>query len=486
MEREVTVSTRLQLHTELTDYLEAFISDYSRIKREMWQEMTSPSHDDRFKTLAEYKKYCRSHYGLLGRTVNSLIFEVQGMMNSYMELKKTELRNLETKISSRETRISEIKGKLDVLKPLMARNIRFEKNVRKYHSLKHSLYWQKNRLNKMKQSANRLRYQIEKKIYSLCFGSKKEFSKQFRLNENGYRSHEGWHNDFVKHRDKNILYVGASNEKYGNQMFQMTYNPKNTDNIIGDTFSIKVRKENVFCKDKSDEYIVLNNLPFKYRKQELRSILKKYDRNEDYNSPLTYRFHRDGNKWYLQVMFKVFYDDEYESRTTSKYGTIGLDYNDGFIEMTETDESGNIVAQEHYELKYHGTGNTAETEIRQVISRIVNRAEQHCKDIGAEDLDFKRTKASQLASVKNKGRNYNRMLHKFDYSRYKDTLRDICFNHRVRLTLVNPKNTSKIGKEKYADTRKMTVHQAASYVIARKAQGFNDELKSNKAAKKTA
>ena len=78
MEREVTISTRLQLHTELTDYLEEFVPDYSRIKREMWQEMISPDHNDRYETLAEYKKYCRSHYGLLGRTVNSLVIEVQG------------------------------------------------------------------------------------------------------------------------------------------------------------------------------------------------------------------------------------------------------------------------------------------------------------------------------------------------------------------------------------------------------------------------
>lgn len=47
---------------------------------------------------------------------------------------------------------------------------------------------------------------------------------------------------------------------------------------------------------------------------------------------------------------------------------------------------------------------------------------------------------------------------------------------KVELILVNPKDTSKIGKQKYSDTRKLSVHQAASYVIARKGQGYRDKL----------
>lgn len=43
--------------------------------------------------------------------------------------------------------------------------------------------------------------------------------------------------------------------------------------------------------------------------------------------------------------------------------------------------------------------------------------------------------------------------------------------------MINPKNTSKAGKEKYATIRKMTIHQAASFVIARKGQGFDDTIK---------
>ena len=86
----------------------------------------------------------------------------------------------------------------------------------------------------------------------------------------------------------------------------------------------------------------------------------------------------------------------------------------------------------------------------------------------------KNTKATKAKSAK--GKKYNKMIHAFDYSRYKDAFANACHRQRIGLHLVNPANTSKIGDRKYAKTRKLTVHQAASYVIARRAQGYKDTL----------
>lgn len=162
--------------------------------------------------------------------------------------------------------------------------------------------------------------------------------------------------------------------------------------------------------------------------------------------------------------------------TTNQNGTIGLDYNEGFIEVSETDKNGNLVKQYHYDLKYHGTGNKAKSELEETIARIVNIAKNCGKDIVIEDLDFKKTKAKQIKARSKQGKMYNRMLHKFDYSRYKKTMENCSHRNKVRLIKINPKNTSKIGKQKYSDKKKLTIHQASSYVIARKGQGFKDKL----------
>ena len=93
-----------------------------------------------------------------------------------------------------------------------------------------------------------------------------------------------------------------------------------------------------------------------------------------------------------------------------------------------------------------------------------------------EDLDFKKTKAKQIKVRSKQGKLYNRMLHKFDYSRYKKTMENSSHRNKVKLMEVNPMNTSKIGKQKYSDKKKLTIHQASSYVIARKGQGYIDKL----------
>lgn len=172
--------------------------------------------------------------------------------------------------------------------------------------------------------------------------------------------------------------------------------------------------------------------------------------------------------------------DSKDCQTRSTYGIIGLDYNDGFIEMAETNETGNLVKLKHIDLKYHGTGTKAENEIRQVVSDIVNYAISVGKDIVIEDLDFKKTKAETEEAKSDKGKAYNKIIHLFDYSRYKSTFENCCYLRNVGLIKVNPAYTSKIAGQKYCDKRKLVIHQGASFVIARKGQVFVDEYVSPK------
>ena len=111
-----------------------------------------------------------------------------------------------------------------------------------------------------------------------------------------------------------------------------------------------------------------------------------------------------------------------------------------------------------------------------MISQIVTKAKGKGKSIVIEQLDFKKTKAQQTKGKTKQGKEYNRMLHKFDYSRYQTVLENSSHRKKVELIKVNPKNTSKIGKQKYRDRMKLSVHQAASYVIARRGQGYQDRF----------
>ena len=456
-----TVSTRLQIQSPLVVYMKDYMNDYNKMYRYAWQVYTSPTYA--FATDSKFRTHLCETFGILGRTANSIIRGMKGTIEAYWELQKTEVQQLERKIEKNEAKVKQLETDMNQLKPKITKNEATKQELEKYRAKKQSLYFQKNKLNQRKQQKQNLTYRIKHHQISVGFGGKSFFRKQYFLRENQYHTHQSWYEDYKKQRDKNVSYLGSNNETQGNQMFQMTYN-KDTDDFI-----IQVRKD--FGYDKEEKYI-LDKVKFKYQKEILKQICMAYEQKER-PSALSYRVHREGKKWYLQVMFTIEYRD-YE--TTSVNGVLGLDYNDGFIELSETDEKGNLIGLYHYDLHYHGTGNKAKTEIEQVISQIVTKAKEKGKSIVIEQLDFKKTKAQQTKGKIQKGKEYNRMLHQFDYSRYQTVLEYGSHRKKVELIKVNPKNTSKIGKQKYKDRMKLSVHQAASYVIARRGQGYQDRF----------
>lgn len=337
------------------------------------------------------------------------------------------------------------------LKDLARVNSLDKKRLTDLRNGKASLYYQKNRLNRLVQRKSVLKQQIKERKVSLCFGTKKLFDAQNRLSENRFRSHNGWLHTFRKKRDSGIFFLGSGDESFGNQILQLK--PGNGG------FVMQLRKDRPY--ENNGKYILMD-VRFSYLQKELVSAITN-------NQPVTYRISRKGRKWYLTAIFSM----ETNVMTDSSFGVIGIDYNDGFMELVETNRHGNMVSAKHVELDSYGTGNRAESEIKEKLSKIVKAALFKGRDIVIEDLDFRKKKAAQ-----NKGhaKRYNRMLHLFDYSRYIFWLENLCMKYGVNLIKVNPAYTSVIGRQKYSNSRKLTVHRAAAFVIARRGQGFNDGL----------
>ena len=465
-----TIETRLEKTKELEAYFSSYLKEYNAIYRTMWHKMIASDYRFRYPKDSYFVTEMCQTYGVLKRTINSIRYDIKGRMKALLELKKTERQALEIKIENKEEKVQALQQSIEKRKPKVRENRASLRELKQYRKEKSSLYYQKNQLNRLKQSLKQLNYEIEHQKLSLGFGGKAMFQKQYHLGENGYGSHAQWYQDYVRQRDKNVFYLGSLDEMQGNQLVQMRYREERND------FTIQLRKEKKYSGEQKEErYLRFEQVKFGYLREELISLLHHQEwKTEGKRKPISYRIRREGKKWYLQSMFAIEVE-HYE--TSSMYGVFGLDYNDGFIEMSETDGCGNLIGQYHYELKYHGTGKKAENEMRQVISNIVALAEKKGKNISIEALDFKKTKAKITKAKGKKGKNYNQMIHRLDYRRYQETLESSCHRHRVLLQKVNPKNTSKIGKEKYSERKKLNVHQAASYVIARRGQGFCDRLK---------
>ena len=177
---------------------------------------------------------------------------------------------------------------------------------------------------------------------------------------------------------------------------------------------------------------------------------------------MSYRIKMRGTKIYLQAIVTL----DMAKRpiiTTMANGVIGLDFNDGHIDLAETDGKGNLVAMDRYRLKYHGTGGRAANEMRQVTAEIGKYALSKGKSIVKEELSFIKKKSQ---TEKGSGRRYNKM---------QDDIRNMAVRNGIDLIEVNPAYTSRIAKMKYCRTRKIPVHNGAAYVIARRGQGYKDK-----------
>ena len=463
--KSFTIETRLNQkdNSEIIEYAKEYTTLYGKMIRFSWHRIKDggqfPMKQSEFNTLLQ------KIFGVNRRVANSVIYEVTGIYRALYQLKWVEFFQLKEKIAKKQKKHEKLQQRVYVLKEKAKSNSLSASQLSYYRKLKADLFYTKQKINHMNRSLKNLLAVLNSRKLEICFGSKKLFLAQYHLAENHMTSHKIWYEAFCKRRDNRALYIGSKDEQRGNQLIQLVP-------IVnvgkGNSYAIQIRKNT-----KKREY-VRGTCTFKHMGGQLAKLIV------DKTHGITYRIKFRGKKCYLQAIITI---DRISNDcvTRNTYGAIGLDYNDGFIEMAETNETGNLVKLKHIDLKYHGTGKKAESEIRQVVSDIVKYAISVGKDIVIEDLDFKKTKAETEKAKFDRGKTYNKMIHLFDYSRYKSTFENCCYLRNVGLIKVNPSYTSKIAGQKYCDQRKLVIHQGASYVIARRGQSYVDKyIKSKK------
>lgn len=417
---------------------------FNKIQRKVWKQLKAE-----YKETGEIKGKFVSvlsddEIELTTRTKNSIFLNMVGRFQSIKELKNYELENIDRRLEIIKEDIEEISSRIQELKYKQKEDM-FGLSYKEKEELKNTkdkLYWKLNRKNKLIQRRNNLDKEIKEGNFKLCFGTKHLLKTDY--------------NKFVKQRDSELFFVGRAAETSNNLNFQLEYNPKKNN------FRIKVRKE-INLEDSKYEYgeIYFNQK----RTKQIRKILK------DKSSALTYRIKIKNDEIYLQLIFTLKHRAE-DCLTRSSNGVFGIDFNKGFISVTEIDKQGNML--QTYNLNYRfGSGNKTKNDLEIVIGQVVKEALGKGKDVVVEKLDFK-VKRSQLISNKNK--KYNEMLSSLPYRMYGSIVKSKCVKNKVYLHQVNPAWTSYIGNIKYATPRKMNIHTAASFVIARKGMNLIDSV----------
>ncbi len=312
---------------------------------------------------------------------------------------------------------------------------------------------------------------------SLCFGSKTLFRKQFHLRENEYKSHGDWLTDWRMARSNHSFWIGSHEERGRNRNARF--------DSLTKTLRLNVPEA---LQEKFGKHIVISNVHFPYG-EDLFLAAHEFEEFE-YNirkkkdvrigKPISYRILERDKGFYLQAIF----EEAVPTRTTSRWkGAIGLDLNADHIAMVEIDATGNLVSNRSYCFDLRNkTSQQSEAILGDHIASICDHAVQTGKSICHETLDF-RVKKSALRE--HGGPAYARMLSSFAYSKFQDLLQSRAKKLGVELCPQNPAYSSVIGHYKYHSYKRLSSHEKAAFVLARRGLRLSERPKSSDARLRT-
>jgi hypothetical protein len=450
MSNVFTITTELKLNRKYNQLVGKYIFDYIELFNK-FQRLTyhriknyhinngGITQKDRNIIHAQLKK----EFDLTSRTIDSILSNMLGRYESIKELKEFERKGLERKILNLEKELDKLKDKRE-LQRIKLKNDCKNFDFTKYKNLKTKIYWKQNKLNTKKQKLKNLEKEIETGKYKICFGTKKLLQKDYKK--------------FIKKRDSEIYYLGRAGDTACNNNFQVEYNSKINQ------FSFRIRKE-----------IDLDNSKFVYGKfnfnnKNYTKLLKNLLRTKE--SALTYRIKIKDNRVFLQIIYNFEYNKEMYL-TRSNLGVVGVDFNKGFVSVSETDKYGNLINTFNIDYQY-SKGNQTKNDFQNIATRLKDYCLNVEKDLVIEKLNFNKKKD---ALISKKGKKYNSMLSTLAYSKFDSIITSKCAKNRIFLHKVNPAWTSWIAKQKYCSKMKLNIHSGAAYVIARRGMLLKDTIK---------
>ena len=442
LKKKFTIVTQLHtsLNKDLIDYIDSTLPSYAKAVRESFQIIKNSKSFNK----SNYNSYLQQKYDITKRTASSIISDAQGRFNALIELKRYEQKQLKLKISNLENNIiPKLVQKRDSNSNLL--NCGGKVSFIKQRNLRLKIVSKKNKLNCLKQKLSNITYQIENKKLKLCFGTKDLLKRNYKK--------------FKQRRDSQLSFVGCKSEVGCNQQLQLIFNPKNNQ------FKIKLRKDFGFKKSKGKDKIVEGQVYFRYYKNKIVSILKNK------NSPITYKIIKNKNRFYLYCTFEIQLEKE-DYLTRSSYGTIGLDFNKGFVTLSETNNFGDLIDTDLFRYRFR-SGKKTKTDLQKIANEVVQLSREKGKDLCIENLNFAKTKSKTDSKI---GKQYNQMIHSLAYSQFINLIENSAFKNSVRIIKVNPAWTSWLAKKLYCPTMKLNVHIGAAYVIARRGQGYKDSF----------
>jgi len=375
-------------------------------------------HDLNGEELNKYRTRLKQEYQLTNRFAKAVVTTAKNTLKLSTALG-------DYLYSTYAIKIKKINAKINKTKAIL-NNPKTKKN--RIKNLKIKLFWLQMKKNKLIQLQN------NGPKPRLTFGTKKLLNNNKEL--------------FFKKRDNQIVYIGDKNEHLGNQQFKLFYDKRHNK------FTYKVRLENKYIEDSKyihGDFIIKDNVA----KREILKTLKSPKSN-----PLSFRIIKRNEILQLQIMYRT----GSEPKTRYSNGVIGVDFNKGFITVSEINQQGKLLNLDRIDYIHKGKAGVTKNSMLHLVKDLVDLAILSGKDIVIEDLKS----LNKNKKEKSERKHYNRMINTLKFGKFRKFLETRCDKLGVGLSLVNPYNTSKIANNKYCYDMKLNIHSGASYVIARR------------------
>ena len=366
----------------------------------------------------KYRTSLLLEFGITNRMVKSIVVTAKNQLKLLKESSYYQYSRLYKRKRS-------LQKKIDKLKLSLNSNRLGRRKLAKVR-----LFWTQMKLNKVNQLiSNGLKL-------NLTFGTK-------RLLQTNKKK-------FLVKRDNQVIYMGSKHDTCGNQQFQIKFNSK------CNRFEYKLRLDNKWASG-TNKYI-FGSFALKNKEAKV-NILQTL--SAKLSNPLTYRIIKRDGTLYLQILYRR----EAPNITQSTNGVLGVDFNKGFVSVSEINQNGKLQSLTRYDYLHKGKATKTKTSMLDLVSKLVAQAVNVGKDIVIEDLV-----SLDLNKKQNKttSKTYNHMINSLKFGLFKRCLFSKAVKEGVSIHIVNPYNTSNIAKESYTNRMKLNVHDAASYVIARR------------------
>ncbi len=203
-----SVTYQTLVPSELTEFCEAMAQLFSQIEKDLYQAIS------REESLNDLKRSYQLKSGINARQFNSIRASIKGKISSRLQCHQRQLSELKLKISALE---KSIKAKVKKLKKT-APSCGLGRNRSLKSQLRFSLHQKRRQLVRLRDKLASL----SRDKPSLIFGGYKLWKAQFNLEENGYKAHEQWRDDWRQRRNSQFMLVGSKDETAGCQNCQLS------------------------------------------------------------------------------------------------------------------------------------------------------------------------------------------------------------------------------------------------------------------------